>query len=156
MIKWKEEDSIFDTLIEKSKLKELCDKSVVDFKNSHEHVVALTSDGNVFSWGSNVYGILGNGSEPNGETLKPKSIEKTSHQNIKNNVRNICCGSYHTLALTKEGDVFAWGANRFGQIGNRVWDENINNNKKFKVLNLKHAHREMAKKPTKFDLVPYF
>jgi alpha-tubulin suppressor-like RCC1 family protein len=129
LITWKEEDSIFDTLIEKSKLKELCDKNVVDFKNGRKHVVALTSDGNVFSWGLNAYGILGNGREQNRETIKPKLIEKASHQKYKNNIKDICCGAYHTLALTKDGDVFAWGFNIYGQIGNRVWDENKKNNK---------------------------
>ena len=32
-------------------------------------------------------------------------------------VASVACGSHHSLALTNEGDVFAWGQNNCGQIG---------------------------------------
>ena len=32
-------------------------------------------------------------------------------------VASVACGSHHSLALTNEGDVYAWGQNNCGQIG---------------------------------------
>jgi RCC1 and BTB domain-containing protein len=33
-------------------------------------------------------------------------------------IKQICCGKFHTLVLTDQGDIWACGANNFGQIGN--------------------------------------
>ena len=32
-------------------------------------------------------------------------------------VTSVACGSHHSLVLTKEGEVYAWGQNNCGQIG---------------------------------------
>ena len=49
--------------IEPSIVEELCDKQVVDFRSGFNHVMALTKCGQLYSWGSNTYGELGNGSQ---------------------------------------------------------------------------------------------
>ncbi|CAG2169234.1 unnamed protein product [Oppiella nova] len=36
------------------------------------------------------------------------------------NIAYICCGGWHSLALTTDGKVYGWGDNTFGQIG-FVW-----------------------------------
>lgn len=33
-------------------------------------------------------------------------------------IRQACCGKFHTLLLSEGGDIWACGANNFGQIGN--------------------------------------
>ena len=43
---------------------------------------------------------------------------------------DIACGSHHSLALTNEGKVYAWGENTSGQVGKSV---NINENTPMKV-----------------------
>jgi alpha-tubulin suppressor-like RCC1 family protein len=96
-------------------------KNIVEFKNSIHHMVAKTVDGNIYSWSANRFGYLGNGKEQDGNICKPELIVKTSHENLENNVKEICCGYHHTLALTNEGDVFACGWNKLRQIGNEIW-----------------------------------
>jgi RCC1 and BTB domain-containing protein len=36
---------------------------------------------------------------------------------IGKKVVDIACGSHHTLVLTEDGEVYAWGQNNCGQIG---------------------------------------
>ena len=71
---------------------------------------AIDKDGNVYSWGSNFYGQLGLGTEE----LCVKSPAKID--GITNAVQ-IAAGKEHTLVLTAEGLVYAFGNNRFGQLG---------------------------------------
>ncbi len=50
-------------------------------------------------------------------------------------VIEICCGSHHSLALTSEGEVYAWGNNKGGQIGNGENGRDINQLFPYKVCN---------------------
>ncbi|XP_021936482.1 probable E3 ubiquitin-protein ligase HERC4 isoform X2 [Zootermopsis nevadensis] len=78
------------------------------------HTVAVNEWGQVFSWGSDVHGQLGTGlGENNDMQLNPKMIKTlaTSH------VIQITCGYDHSLALTKDGALYAWGSNSYGQLG---------------------------------------
>jgi alpha-tubulin suppressor-like RCC1 family protein len=54
--------------------------------------------------GLNRHGILGNGKK---HDLEPKQIDNTTHQKFNNNIKAICCGFDHNLALTNNGHVFA-------------------------------------------------
>ncbi|XP_037552367.1 RCC1 and BTB domain-containing protein 1 isoform X2 [Nematolebias whitei] len=88
-------------------------KKVVSFSyGSGPHVLLATEGGHLFAWGHNGYSQLGNGST--NSSLSPVSIT-ANLQNLK--VTEVACGSHHSLALTLEGDVFAWGYNNCGQVG---------------------------------------
>jgi alpha-tubulin suppressor-like RCC1 family protein len=93
---------------------ELSHKQIVDFKKSFYHVIARTIHGKVYCWGCNWFAVLGNG---NNDRLiyKPQLNQYLSDKQII----DICCGFSHSLALTDSGEVYAWGYNKFGQIGNR-------------------------------------
>ncbi|MCN9243592.1 Ig-like domain repeat protein [Streptomyces sp. RY43-2] len=75
------------------------------------HSLALTTDGHVLAWGNNGYGQLGDGATTNRSTpvevLLPAGVQVTA----------ISGGQYHSLALTSDGRVFAWGYNAYGQLG---------------------------------------
>ena len=70
---------------------------------SGPHVVVITSDGRLFSWGHNGYGQLGQGlAVTNGHVSFPIKIEGPL-DGIP--VAMVACGGHHTLALSREGNV---------------------------------------------------
>ncbi|MFY4717281.1 DUF7507 domain-containing protein [Streptomyces sp. LaBMicrA B280] len=75
------------------------------------HGLALTSDGHVLAWGNNDFGQLGDGSTT--ERLTPEAV----HLPAGTTVTAISAGAYHSLAVTSDGHVLAWGYNLFGQLG---------------------------------------
>ncbi|KFO20813.1 Putative E3 ubiquitin-protein ligase HERC6, partial [Fukomys damarensis] len=64
-----------------------------------EHMLVLSSDGKAFEY--------------------RYSMEPARFQNIlqEKNVIHVACGDYHSLALSKGGELFAWGQNLRGQLG---------------------------------------
>ncbi|KAI5099056.1 RCC1 and BTB domain-containing protein 2 isoform X1 [Silurus meridionalis] len=72
----------------------------------------LTTEGEVYAWGHNGYSQLGNGTTNHG--LIPALV---STNLINKRVTEVACGSHHTIALTTEGEVYAWGYNNSGQVG---------------------------------------
>ncbi|XP_043461516.1 RCC1 and BTB domain-containing protein 1-like isoform X1 [Leptopilina heterotoma] len=103
---------VHNTLFPK-KIDALCDKGIKYFTyGSGPHVLALSNKGEVYSWGHNGYSELGNGSSNQG--LTPTIISTILSEKL---IVSIACGSHHSLALTNEGEVFAWGQNNCGQVG---------------------------------------
>ena len=72
---------------------------------------ALTDGGEVYSWGSsNDYGELGGADiKPDGTARKIEGLE---------NIKEIGAGAYFGVALTRHGEIYAWGRNDKGQLGN--------------------------------------
>lgn len=73
--------------------------------------LAIDENGNLWSWGYNRYGQLGNGT-----TSRSKKLPYQITQNIEFN--QISAGENHCLALDNEGNIWSWGLNSFGQLGN--------------------------------------
>lgn len=72
--------------------------------------VAVIEGGAVYTWGNNFGGALGDaGAGPN--AVDPLVLS-TAPSTIA-----VAAGGSHTLALTAEGTVWAWGANQAGQLG---------------------------------------
>ena len=79
-----------------------------DINSSDGRVVLLTMDGLLYQWGNISANLTPSISrEPQ---LVLGALENQQ-------VTQIACGDHHTLALTKEGDVYAWGMNYCGQLG---------------------------------------
>jgi alpha-tubulin suppressor-like RCC1 family protein len=100
----------------------LCGKKVVDISYGYKHWIARTVDGKVYTWGDNECGQLGyaDKSIPQPESpAGPKTqAEPEMIETLKNlKVINIKCGAFHSLALTKRGQIYAWGLNNHGQLG---------------------------------------
>lgn len=76
------------------------------------HSMALKSDGTVWIWGSNEYGQVGNGTASTTNQLVP--VQNTTLSNIT----QISAGIFHNVALNKSAQVFVWGDNVHGQVGN--------------------------------------
>ena len=78
-------------------------------------MVALKSDGTVWSWGSNYDGELGNGTTVN-SVVPVQVCEDISCASFLSQVTLIDAGSDFAIALKKDGSVWAWGDNTYGQL----------------------------------------
>jgi alpha-tubulin suppressor-like RCC1 family protein len=102
-----------ESLIKKSIVEELCRKQIIGFRNGEFHKIALTIDGKIYCWGR---GVLGNGSKSDNKPFDNKP-ELNSYLKDKQ-IIDVKCGYEHTLVLTNNNEVFGWGRNSFGQVGN--------------------------------------
>ncbi|XP_015266272.1 PREDICTED: probable E3 ubiquitin-protein ligase HERC6 [Gekko japonicus] len=84
---------------------------IVHVSCGKKHSLAICSHGRVFSWGAGTFGQLGTGELK--DRLIPKKIEGLSTCKII----QVACGHYHSIVLTKDGRVFSWGQNSYGQLG---------------------------------------
>uniref|UniRef100_A0A7S0HXF5 EGF-like domain-containing protein n=1 Tax=Hanusia phi TaxID=3032 RepID=A0A7S0HXF5_9CRYP len=75
------------------------------------HSLVLTDFGQVYSMGLNANGQLGLG-----DYASRKAPTLISYLATKN-ISSIACGDYASYAITDAGEVFAWGDNSFGQLG---------------------------------------
>ena len=73
-------------------------------------VCALTEQGQVYCWGANDNGQLGDGTDSDRGT--PVAVG-----GLPGAVTALAAGSLHTCALTASGEVWCWGDNRSGQLG---------------------------------------
>lgn len=73
--------------------------------------LALTSSGQVLSWGTNEYGELGDG------TTISRSLPAPVVFPAGTTIVAIHGGGLHSLALASSGQLFAWGNNTSGQLG---------------------------------------
>ncbi|QNM97629.1 RCC1 domain-containing protein [Chitinimonas koreensis] len=78
------------------------------------HTVALKSDGSVWSWGSNAYGQLGNGSATG---AGQRSLQPVPADRIRG-AEEIAAGAAVTLVRLSGGAVRGMGRNLYGQLGN--------------------------------------
>ena len=81
------------------------------------HVLFLLSTGHVTAMGVNDFGQLGNGANtPSDTTGSLVTVVDASAQPIKHIVA-VAAGDNHSLALSREGVVYAWGDGSAGQLG---------------------------------------
>ncbi|MFA5119199.1 MAG: autotransporter-associated beta strand repeat-containing protein [Candidatus Omnitrophota bacterium] len=93
-------------------------KNITMIASGYDHTVALTDDGYVFSWGSNVYGQLGDGTTADGLTPVQVLSGEQGGGTYLHNVSKISAGGYHSVALADDGSLYDWGYNGYGQLGN--------------------------------------
>jgi alpha-tubulin suppressor-like RCC1 family protein len=83
----------------------------IDVQGGTDFTVALTSAGQVWAWGGNRYGQLGDGGAQ--VRFAPERVRLPEMARVG----EIAVGQDHVLALTREGDIYAWGRNHHGQLG---------------------------------------
>jgi alpha-tubulin suppressor-like RCC1 family protein len=90
-------------------------KDVIAVTAGTHHTIALKNDGTVWGWGHNAVGQLGDG---NKITQKPFStMIPVQTQNLKDIIAVEAGAKDYTLALKKDGTVWTWGSNTYGNIG---------------------------------------
>jgi alpha-tubulin suppressor-like RCC1 family protein len=108
------------------------------------HALVLLDDGMVLSWGFNDHGQLGHGSAEALAARTSGRVRYASYYDERSGedeaylasparlvyfegsaaqhadpipVRQVCCGDYYCMALSRAGDVFTWGEASEGQLG---------------------------------------
>lgn len=81
---------------------------------------ALTTEGTIYGWGTfrKNEGILGFGK-------KDITAKFPTHVEGLAKVTQIVCGTNHVFALTKDGNVYAWGNGQQNQLGRRLTERNL-------------------------------
>ena len=63
------------------------------------HMAAVTEGGDLYCWGFNEYGQVGNGT----------TIDQTKPEKVLSNVKDVELGLLSSAAITEEGDLYCWG-----------------------------------------------
>ena len=87
----------------------------------NSHSLALGSDGNVYAWGYNGYGQLGDNTT--GSSYVPVRVrDPASPTDTSKGLQavQVSAGYYHSLAVGSDGYAYAWGYNNYGQLGNNT------------------------------------
>jgi len=90
------------------------------------HTITLKEDGTVWTWGSNMDGVLGVGDNPGMDRLTPVKALGPGGVGFLTDVNVVAAGWYQTMALKCDGTVWAWGDNLWGQLGDGtqgVWND---------------------------------
>jgi alpha-tubulin suppressor-like RCC1 family protein len=74
--------------------------------------LAIGNDGNMYSWGSNAQGQLGNGTTGNSTT--PVMVTLPSGVT---SWKAVTAGAYYIIAVGSDNNLYAWGSNVYGQLG---------------------------------------
>ncbi len=84
------------------------------------HTIAVKNDGSVWGWGYNGDWQLGDGTSK--KRFTPVQVKGPGGQGFLEGMVAAAAGSAHTLALKKDGTVWAWGSNDKGQLGDDTGD----------------------------------
>jgi alpha-tubulin suppressor-like RCC1 family protein len=82
----------------------------VSVSAGYAHTCAVRGTGQIYCWGSNSYGQLGDGTATN--RLTPTLVSGGFTDWVA-----VSAGRYHTCALRSNGQIYCWGANFVGQLG---------------------------------------
>ena len=96
------------TLLES--IQHVCIKTVA-VNSGGKHCLALSTDGEVYSWGEGDDGKLGHGNKTSCD--RPRVIEALRGKDIV----GISCGGAHSAATTTTGELYTWGKGRYGRLG---------------------------------------
>ena len=99
-------------------------KKITALASGTNHVLALNDKGQVFAWGAG---------EQN--QLARRVVSRTAIGALiprefglqKKDIAHIGCGDYHSFAIAKDGKVYSWGLNTFGQTGIPKDEDDENN-----------------------------
>ena len=97
----------------------LSGRTIVAIAAGYYHNLALDSTGEVWVWGDDNDGQLGDGSGASAQENSPEhlsALDPVTGSGVQ--VVAIAAGAYHSLALKSDGTVVAWGLNNDGQVGN--------------------------------------
>jgi alpha-tubulin suppressor-like RCC1 family protein len=130
---WTWGDNFFNQLGDGTRVKfspypvEIMD-DVVAVSTGNSHTLAIRADGSLWGWGDNTWGQIGDGCRfsflemadnilqlPDG--YNEDVLRRPTPVKIMDDVYSVSAGVYHSLAITTDGALLAWGGNHAGQLG---------------------------------------
>jgi alpha-tubulin suppressor-like RCC1 family protein len=91
---------------------------IVALTSSTVHNLALRADGTVWAWGWNFFGQLGDGTQQEGRRAPAPVVGLDG-------VVAIAASQDHSLALRRDGSLWAWGSNHAGLLGQSGGPQNV-------------------------------
>jgi alpha-tubulin suppressor-like RCC1 family protein len=117
---------------------------ITQLSNSDAHFLALSDKKEVWAWGNNSRGQLGDGAGGTGQkSCVPQKVKSADGSGVLGNIENIAAGNYydvsaavadrinigHSIAVQKNSDgttvIWAWGNNASGALGIGSTDKNV-------------------------------
>ncbi|XP_073036567.1 ultraviolet-B receptor UVR8-like isoform X3 [Primulina eburnea] len=89
----------------------VCGSYVIAIACGGRHSAVITDSGAILTFGWGLYGQCGQGSTD--DELSPTCV--SSLLGIK--IEGVAAGLWHTVCISADGDVYAFGGNQFGQLG---------------------------------------
>lgn len=89
---------------------------ITQIASAESHMVAVSSHGELYSWGSNRFGQLGHGPVEAAVAHAPRRVDALR----KYRILRIATGLTHTICSSSDSVVWAWGSNKNGQLGYRI------------------------------------
>ena len=96
---------------------------VVQAAAGYDHSLAVTSTGQLYAFGYNEDGQLANATDDANPTPALVGLPGQTGPVVQ-----VAAGAYHSLAVTSTGQLYAFGENYFGQLGNVTNNGNFNPN----------------------------
>jgi alpha-tubulin suppressor-like RCC1 family protein len=88
--------------------------------------IALLKNGQAYSWGDDSWGELGDGNGPGGYEDVPVRVDLPQGVTID----SVVMGGADTFVLASNGDLYGWGADQYGQLGNGIETRQVVNPEK--------------------------
>ena len=110
------EDELIMTDIEKTPIMEGKKFKTVDVGETY-YAMAIDEEGNLWGWGHNSYGQLGDG------TIKGKESPVLIQEGTK--FKTVSAGFSCTMAIDEDGNLWSWGWNKYGQLGDGTTEDRL-------------------------------
>ena len=87
--------------------------SISKLELSRDRIYALSEENNLWAWGRNDFGQLGDGTTSN----RVSPVQITASNGSVTKFQSISVAYSHSMAIDIEGNLWAWGNNNHGQLG---------------------------------------
>jgi uncharacterized repeat protein (TIGR02543 family) len=92
-------------------------ETIVSVSLGDSFSVASTSIGRVYTWGNNVYAELGIGTKDYDTHSNPIRITGNFYLEEDETIVEVVAGDSHSSIITSLGNLYTWGCNNYGQLG---------------------------------------
>ncbi len=95
-------------------------ESIVEIATGELHTSLVTSMGRLFMWGENMNGQLGDGTTIDKNTPTDITLVFMYELAFNEKINHVVLTEGHTMVMTSEQRVYAWGKNNYGQVGDET------------------------------------